>query len=190
LSGANLYGHAHGVAGIVDVLLKSWALYRSETLRIGALGGLATLHRTARPLGEDACWWPPDDEDDTCWNAWCHGTPGVVKTLSQAVSAFGREEDQALLEKALRGMMRANNGGFCLCHGVASRLDAYVDALPHVHGAFRKELKAAAARDVALLESLDLDNLHGAGGEPALGLMTGALGVLYALDRWRKARAQ
>lgn len=185
LSGARLFGFAHGVAGVTYTLLRLYEAFDLPVFRDGSVQGLETLARGAAALDDGrGHWWPFSDGDATCWNAWCHGTPGVVKALARAVGVMGRNADRTLLNLALTGVASANNAGFCLCHGIASRLDAYADA---------KEYNAAhvasARRDAAILSALDTYALescaHGleAAGR-SRGLMTGAAGVYRTLARY------
>ena len=184
LSGARLPGFAHGAAGVVYTLLSLYERFEEQAFLDAAEAGLETLARCARPLdGNDGCWWPFSPDDGTCWNAWCHGTPGIAKTLAKAVRILGRDKERTLLCRALAGVAAANNAGFCLCHGIASRLDAYADAREWLGPQL-----ARAERDAALLSALDLYALesqaHGleASGR-SRGLMTGAAGAFRTLAR-------
>ncbi len=130
LSGARLYGFGHGAAGVVHTLFRLYEATGEASFLEAAEQGLATLRQAARPVehAEDAVYWTCSETDDQVWNAWCHGTPGILKALAKALHVRPNEGDQDLLRRGLRGMCAANNGGYCLCHGVASRLDAYADA--------------------------------------------------------------
>lgn len=199
LSGAACYGFAHGVAGVVHALLRLHTLSPSLELERVAIAGLRTIRAAARPVpgDSDAVWWPVSAEDATCWNAWCHGTPGIIKTLACArtlalpgVSADG-------LEAAIRGVHLANNSELCLCHGVASRVAA--SETSRAAGVeFRAALQRAHAHDKALLARALRATEMAAGASvfadahehkppseatPGLGLMTGATGALLTL--WR-----
>ena len=185
LAGQACYGYGHGVAGIVDVLFQAAQhLHRSDA-REAAEAGLRTLHATALPIGE-GCWWPVAADDDTCWNGWCHGTPGVLRAISGALRCRPSAADTALAVRALHGMAAANAGNWCLCHGIASRLDAYNEILPLLPEADTAEFLGPAKADAALLAALVASGLHDAEERPAhdmthAGIMTGAAGVLQAL---------
>jgi serine/threonine protein kinase len=194
LSGAAPHGFAHGTAGVVYALLGLHAATGENRYRDAALSGLDTLHTTAQevPGVLDAAWWAVSENDSACWNAWCHGTPGIVKTLAQAVRVLNRTEDRALLWRALRGVDAANNPGYCLCHGIASRLDAHADALA-LPDQEATQSEAAALHDTALLAHLDLPALDLSGhglerGGISRGLMTGAAGPLRTLLRFQNPR--
>ncbi|HNR30320.1 MAG TPA: lanthionine synthetase LanC family protein, partial [Candidatus Hydrogenedentes bacterium] len=184
MSGARLFGFAHGVAGVGYALLRLVEVTGDDAFRRAAEAAIDTLRCHARPLdAANAVWWAVSPTDETVWNAWCHGTPGVVKTLSLAAAVLGRDADRELLERALRGVYVANNPGFCLCHGIASRLDAALDA------AAWTPLPAGAHRDAAILAALDLPALEEAAhgiekSGRSRGLMTGAAGVRRALIRY------
>ena len=197
LSGARLYGFAHGVAGIAYTLFRLYAATGERAFLEAAEAGLVTLRAASRPVDgtEDARWWPCSREDGSAWNAWCHGTPGVLKAFAAGLHVRAQEADRRLLMQGVRGIMAANNGNYCLCHGVASRLDAYEDAralFPAQKGApdrgFLRALADEAERDAALLGSLDLFVLEqaqrrGGAGSEAGGLMTGAAGAVRTLLR-------
>ena len=192
LAGATPHGFAHGTAGVAHALLALYGETCEDVYRDAALAGLATLHTTARtvPEADDAVWWPVSNHDDACWNAWCHGNPGIVKTLAKAVALLHREEDHVLLLRALRGVATANNPGYCLCHGIASRLDAYADALP-VLGDAAAEFAEEAQRDLALLATLDVYPLENEApslerGGVSRGVMTGAAGVMRTALRFQR----
>lgn len=185
LSGARQFGFAHGLAGVGLALLQLHKATGDDSYRHAAEGALDTLGRHARPVEDagDAVWWPVSATDHTVWNAWCHGTPGVVKTLSLAAAVLGRNADRHLLERAMRGMYAANNPGFCLCHGIASRLDAALDA------SAATPVILDAHRDAAILAALDLPGIEVAAqhlerGGRSRGLMTGAAGVWRTLLRY------
>lgn len=185
LSGARLFGFGHGVAGVCYALLRLHQVAPDSQIHAAARAGLETLERHARPIeSEDAVWWPVSTRDEDVWNAWCHGTPGVVKALAAAIEVDGDRRWGVLAERALRGVYCANNAGFCLCHGIASRLDAAVDA---AHAGL--PLPAAAHRDALTLQALDLDSLETTAQSlerdgRARGLMTGVAGVYVTLLRY------
>ena len=180
LSGTACYGFGHGVAGIVYALLRLHAVAPDAALLEEITRGLDTLARVARPVpgAPEACWWPVSRRDDTCWNAWCHGTPGVLKTLSLAHKM--RLLDDALPHAGLRGMYLANNSELCLCHGVASCLyatldarDAGINVSPYAH-AMQHEADLLARA----LRGNTAEIFH-----DGAGLMTGPLGAQLTLRR-------
>ena len=191
LSGMRGYGFGHGLSGIVHTLLRAHALLGDEALWCGALRGLWMVHERARQVGDSGgVWWSPDERDTTVWNGWCHGTPGVVKGLARAYRAVGRVEERVLLEQALEGVASANNSELCLCHGVASRVDAYLDARAALGTDFPDRFRGALDQDVGLLMDVvrrsdwgdELDAVRGAGA--GSGLMTGYGGLLRVLLRY------
>ncbi len=187
MAGERLHGFAHGTAGVTHTLLELHTHLGGTAYLEAAEGGLQTLRRAARDTGADGSWWPCSEQDLTVWNAWCHGTPGVAKTLARALHAREHAEDQRLLRRALRGIAQANNSGWCLCHGVASRLDAFADAVPVLD-----EVRSWGDADAALLASLDTHALEqrdcgGEAGAEAGGWMCGAAGVLRTRQRYADA---
>jgi len=190
MPGARLYGFAHGTAGVAQTLFRLYELFPRGGYLDAAERGIETLRRAARPVSGNAVWWPVSEQDATVWNAWCHGTPGVAKALAQALAIRDDVRDRELLLAALEGMACANNSGWCLCHGVASRLDAFCDAQAVMDVAASADW---AGRDAALLSSLDVhtlerDQCNGEAGAEAGGLMTGAAGVARTMFRNVKGR--
>ncbi|MBI2432379.1 MAG: hypothetical protein HYV26_05860, partial [Candidatus Hydrogenedentes bacterium] len=192
LSGARYWGFGHGVAGVCLALLHAYARSNDKVLLDTAQEGLHTLAAAAQPIDDDAVWWPVSAKDETAWNAWCHGTPGIVKTLSLAALSHGDVNVLALLRRAVRGMALANNAGWCLCHGLCSRVDARVDAARVEDPGVRELVQRDGPTDAHILEGLDGESLVPASGVRALGdhegqgLMTGTLGLYRTLLRWRR----
>lgn len=126
LAGAACFGFGHGAAGIVHALLRLNEHAPSPELEEEITRGLHTLCGAAYPVapGDPALWYPVSPTDHTCWNAWCHGTPGVLITLARAQRKHAHLLPPDLLPRAARGLYTANNSELCLCHGVASRLHA------------------------------------------------------------------
>ncbi len=191
LSGARDYGFAHGAAGIVHALMALYGLCGERAFLASAEGGLRTLRAAAKPVPEEeaARYWPVSAKEPAARNAWCHGTPGAAKALAKALSIREDHADLSCAIAAAHGIAAANNPGYCLCHGVASRLDAYTDLLPILPENEAAPIRAEADRDTQLLLSLDLFALEraeatGEAGAESGGLMTGALGAMRALLRY------
>jgi serine/threonine protein kinase len=189
LSGEKQYGMAHGTAGVVWTLTGLYEATGDDSLLPAIHAGVGFILRGARPLksddGRHALWWPVSESDDRCWNAWSHGTPGVAIALTRA-AAVCEAARESLLPAAL-GITLANNPGYCLCHGIASRLEAYTAVL---HVQRDAVLEAEARRDAALLAGLPLAALEARAnpeaGDDGYGLMKGAAGVWRALLRWHR----
>lgn len=189
-SGARLFGFAHGAAGIAYLLaeLESEAPGRPG-VRDALRGSLETLRAAALPVGEESrgLWWPLAEGDPVVWNAWCHGTPGVLKAFAAADRLTDGRWGE-VIDAAWHGIGMANNPGYCLCHGIASRLDAYIDAIAALGARCPAQLQKEALRDALLLAALDVESLEGNpehnNGELARGLMTGAAGVYRTLLRF------
>ncbi|MFM1918444.1 MAG: hypothetical protein RLZZ303_78 [Candidatus Hydrogenedentota bacterium] len=187
LSGARQYGYAHGAAGILAVLAARQSESPTAQRKRHLVAGLHWLAKGALEVEgvPGALWWPVSPQDDACWNAWSHGTPGVVKALSAAV-AF--PPARALLPAALAGLRAANNAGYCLCHGIASRLDACLDAALALGDTAPEWLAPQALADAAALAALDLAALEARerpeAGDDGVGYMKGAAGVVLTLSRF------
>jgi len=194
LSGERQYGFAHGTAGVVSALCALQALSPSNARADAIAGGIRFLLSGARALEGDACWWPVSETDERCWNAWSHGTPGVVKALA-AASPYSSEAVGAL-SSAVRGIGLANNTGYCLCHGIASRLDAYLDALPLLaesDAEAHAEALAQASADAEILARMPAHRyearVNPEAGDDGYGWLKGAAGVWWVLARWKSRPA-
>lgn len=187
LSAARQYGYAHGAAGILAVLATLQAEQPNAQRERHLVAGFDWLAQGALEVEgvPGALWWPVSPQDDACWNAWSHGTPGVVKALS-AAEAF--PDARALLPGALAGLRATNNAGYCLCHGIASRLDACLDATLALGNAAPEWLAPQALADAAALAALDLPALEARerpeAGDDGIGYMKGAAGVVLTLSRF------
>ncbi|MBI1319428.1 MAG: protein kinase [Candidatus Hydrogenedens sp.] len=191
LSGEKQYGLAHGAAGAIYSLAQLHCRIPDARWQSALQRGVDFLLRGARPLdtdgGEPALWWPVSESDDRCWNAWSHGTPGVVIALASAAALSPAARD-ALAPAAL-GITLANNSGYCLCHGIASRLEAYTAALQAgLPPETASTIRAEAARDAAILAALPVQDFEARvnpeAGDDGYGLMKGAAGVWRTLLRW------
>jgi serine/threonine protein kinase len=194
LSQSPQFGLAHGTAGVVLALARYSKTYPSRDLDACLAGGVASLRAGAQPVSDDApeaLWWPVSAQDESCWNAWSHGTPGVLKALCAAYTANPALVPLELLHAALGGIRAANNAGYCLCHGIASRLDAYVDAVTTLGPAAPAWLADAALTDATALAALDVFALEARtrpeAGDDGYGLMKGAAGVVRTLLKFDSA---
>lgn len=207
LAGQSLYGHAHGVAGIASVLLRAGAaLDHPAAHAVGASGIQAlcdvsatlnadkrkqkTTEKTSNNHADYAEWWPVSSDDATCWNAWCHGNPGILLALTACIDLTNKDKNKQLSTQTAHGMMACNHGGWCRCHGLASRVWAWAEAWPLLRD--DATLADQARKDAAVLARLALlgpvaegaINPHAGGGG---GLMTGRAGALAACLRFQQA---
>jgi hypothetical protein len=193
LSGIQQYGFAHGVAGILAALAQLHEAAPTARLADAIVAGARFLAAGARALPGDipGRWWPVSAQDESCWNAWSHGTPGVLKGLCAARRALPDAVAESLLLDALDGIRSANNAGYCLCHGIASRLDAYIDAACTLADRQPGWLTAEALTDATALAALDLWAIEARvrrdAGDDGYGLLKGAAGVVRTLLRFDRA---
>lgn len=193
LSGDPQYGFAHGVAGILAALSHWHEVAPGDTLADTIRAAVRFLAAGARPVADahPGLWWSVSAKDETCWNAWSHGTPGVLKGLCAAWRAIPDAVPLPLLIGALEGIRAANNAGYCLCHGLASRLDAYVDAAHTLAADQPHWLLGEALADATALAALDLWAIEARvrpdAGDDGYGLLKGAAGALRTLLRFDRA---
>lgn len=112
--------------------------------------------------------------------AWCYGAPGLALALMDANKTSG--PDRELFDAALETTAEHGFGlNHSLCHGDLGNLDVLIEAERRgwlTHGTSRlkaAEVFAAAARSGWRSGS--------PGSAPSLGLMSGLLGVGYAMLR-------
>lgn len=195
LAKARCFGFAHGSAGIAHALYALYACTREERFVRAADKAIHRLHLAAEavPGIPGAICWPCSTADSAVWNAWCHGAPGIVRALCAAIETRPSTADSVLLVRAVRGMLTMNAAHYCLCHGLASRLEALIAAQPHLDPDEALLARRVAAQDAAVLHSIGLPALlerERAPRRPAAhlgedsGLMTGAAGAIRTLLRY------
>ncbi|KAI8558600.1 hypothetical protein RHMOL_Rhmol04G0108200 [Rhododendron molle] len=113
--GEKYWGAAHGLAGIMHVLMHV-KLSPSEAEEVRHTLKYMIKHRF--PSGN----YPSSEQDRKrdCLVHWCHGAPGVALTLVKATEVFG---DKEFLEAAVNAAEVVWNRGLLkrvgLCHGVS-----------------------------------------------------------------------
>ncbi|KAI3473831.1 hypothetical protein Pfo_027988 [Paulownia fortunei] len=118
--GERYWGAAHGLAGIMHVLME--LELTSDELE-DVKGTLTYMIRNRFPSGN----YPASEEDkrrDVLVH-WCHGAPGIALTLIKAAEVFG---DKEFLEAAMDAAEVVWNRGLLkrvgICHGISG--NAYV----------------------------------------------------------------
>ncbi|PIN00501.1 hypothetical protein CDL12_26994 [Handroanthus impetiginosus] len=118
--GEKYWGAAHGLAGIVHVLME-FELTPDELEDVK--GTLRYMIRNRFPSGNY-----PASEDDKGRDVlvhWCHGAPGIALTLVKAAEVFG---DKEFLKAAMDAAEVVWNRGLLkrvgICHGISG--NAYV----------------------------------------------------------------
>jgi lantibiotic modifying enzyme len=143
---ANLTGFAHGAAGIAHALLLLDALRPDPALREAAAGAFAYEATTFDPAQAN---WPdyrllPGQPPGpvSCAVAWCHGSPGIVRSrlFAEACGGFevGSEIEAGLVSTARYAgqWVRAPNADFTACHGMFGLVDTLLDAVRSGRGAY------------------------------------------------------
>lgn len=117
--GEKQWGAAHGLAGIMHVLMHvKLNLDEAEEVK----RTLKYLIKNQFPSGN----FPSAEEDNEDYlEHWCHGAPGIALTFLKAAEVFGDEE---FLEAAVNSVEVVWNHGLLrrvgICHGVSG--NAYV----------------------------------------------------------------
>lgn len=122
--GEHYMGAAHGIAGIVYMLLKA-AAHRRDMLQQYVRPTVDFLIASRLPSGN----YPAvESATDDKLVHWCHGAPGMVHLFLESYRVFGVD---AYLQEALQcgelvwrqGLLRK---GYGLCHGVAGNAYAFL----------------------------------------------------------------
>lgn len=188
-SGAANTGLAHGVAGPLALLSTAHCAGRSVPGQADAIAHAAEWLLHWR--GDDGRW-PPTvtgtelDTDSPATatgrtDAWCYGTPGITRALTQAAAALSNPEMRSTAETALDTMASRDPEtwdveGPTLCHGYAGVLQSVPKDHPVAKAAARSVAASFGPTHAFGFQHLDRGQAH---DEP--GLLTGATGVALAL---------
>ncbi|KAK2973956.1 hypothetical protein RJ640_030135, partial [Escallonia rubra] len=117
-NGKKHWGSAHGLAGIMQVLMEM-ELKPDEVEDVK--GTLNYMIENRFPSGN---YLSSEGNEADCYVHWCHGAPGVAITLVRAAEVFGEEFLQAAVDAGEvvwnRGLLKRVG----ICHGVSG--NAYV----------------------------------------------------------------
>ncbi|KAI3919025.1 hypothetical protein MKW92_025029 [Papaver armeniacum] len=184
--GKKYWGAAHGLAGIVHVLMDM-ELKPDEVEDVK--GTLRYMINNRLPSGN----YPSSEESESDRLVhWCHGSPGVALTLVKAAEVFG---DEDFLRAAIdagevvweRGLLRRVG----ICHGVSG--NAYVFLSLYRLTGNVKYLYRAKAFACFLLDKAEKLILEGKmhGGDHPYSLFEGLVGMTYLfLDMILPAQAR
>ncbi len=129
LSGQQLYGMAHGTAGIVYFLNELLRVH--PTAPVGAVldQAIETLAsaRTHNPrIG--ATDWPHAPGGELRGGVWCHGAAGIAQSLGRVYARTHDPEILLLTEEAARAaLLQAQWLGPTQCHGLAGLIEVSLD---------------------------------------------------------------
>jgi hypothetical protein len=159
-------GPAHGFAGCM--------------LALGGAPDAGAVARRFAIVGDGVANWPPlaggalASEDGTIRTQWCHGAPGMITSLGDAL-----DEDLALAAGELVWRAGPLAKGPGLCHGTAGNGYAFLTLLDRT----RDERWLARARAFAMHAAGQVDAARAAYGRGRHSLWTGDLGTaLYLAD--------
>jgi hypothetical protein len=183
--GWTYFGAAHGLAGVLYVLLHlpDRCLHAGvRPLITGALDFLVSIQR------EDGNF-PSSVEPADALVHWCHGAPGIIPTLCKAYEVFGDPSYLTAARRAAdcvwaRGILRKGLG---VCHGITgsalSQLSLYRTAgtQRELYRALRLCEATWSPRCLRVIdESLDPQRRRQGTPDYPYSLMEGKAGVLYA----------
>jgi len=116
------FGAAHGLAGILYVMLKVPSLIQGEIKE----GIIKTIDWIINSKKENN--FPVADDGQYLLMQWCHGAPGVIYMLTEAYNVMG---DIKYLKEAIivadqiwkEGILKKS---VCLCHGISGNGYAFL----------------------------------------------------------------
>eukprot|EP00051_Salpingoeca_urceolata_P021227 m.330079 g.330079 ORF g.330079 m.330079 type:complete len:632 (+) comp19759_c1_seq17:161-2056(+) len=122
--GHHYLGAAHGLAGVLFVLLHLPKLCLQPKYKAVIVGSLTFLVQVQDPFGNFPSSVQSGRETEKRLVHWCHGAPGTIPTLCKAYEVYG---DQVFLRSAelagdcvwRRGLLRKGLG---VCHGIAGSM--------------------------------------------------------------------
>jgi lantibiotic modifying enzyme len=116
--GTDYIGAAHGVAGILYVLLQFPEWCKEPTIQPWIIETLNNLISTQTPAGN----FPTVESGrrEALLVHWCHGSPGIAPVLYRAYKIFKDVQYLQSMEKALSCVWKCGllKKGFGLCHGI------------------------------------------------------------------------
>ncbi|KAG8364689.1 hypothetical protein BUALT_Bualt18G0024600 [Buddleja alternifolia] len=174
-AGHRYWGAAHGLAGIMHVLMD-FELKSDEIEDVK--GTLRYMIENRFPSGN----YPYSEEDKSrdVIVHWCHGAPGIALTLVKAAEVFG---DKEFLEAAMNAAEVVWNRGLLkkvgLCHGISG--NAYVFLSLYRLTGVVEYLYRAKAFTCFLLDRGHMLMLRGDmhGGDNPFSLFEGIAGMAY-----------
>lgn len=190
--GARYAGAAHGVGGILYMLLCWWHVLSADDQRDVRATLVCIASRAQEAHGPVIRVAPGPQDDDVELMHWCHGPPGLIPLMSKAATLFETPVfSQAVRHLAARviadGALRKGGG---LCHGVCGNGYALLSAFKatqdaqylHYAGCFLHVLELPDYhRAVASYEDPER-YVQGTPDRPT-SLMEGSAGVIcFALD--------
>ncbi|BES87987.1 unnamed protein product [Nesidiocoris tenuis] len=172
--GENYSGAAHGVAGILYLLLSSGVLSHSEVNNL-VKPSLDHLIETRFRSGN---YRSSADSNSDRLVQWCHGAPGFTDLLILAADTFGGSPYLALAEESTdvvwdRGLLRK---GYSLCHGVCGNAYSFLALFKRTKSV--EQLYRAAAY---FNWTLSYSKHEGHTPDHPFSLFEGQAGILYYL---------
>ncbi|KAJ4977244.1 hypothetical protein NE237_002350 [Protea cynaroides] len=184
--GQKFWGAAHGLAGIMHVLMHM-QLQPDEVVDVKG-----TLHYMVKNRYPSGNYPSSEDSESDGLVHWCHGAPGVTLTLAKAAEVFGGE---AFLRAAADGGEVVWNRGLLkrvgICHGVSGNAYTFL-SLYRLTGNV-EFLYRAKAFACFLLDRADKLILEGQmhGGDHPYSLFEGIGGMAYLfLDMIEPSKAR
>lgn len=108
-------GYAHGLAGILPQLYRSYKVNGDERI-ISVINECLKFIYSKYDYGKNT--WPNKSESNIYSYNWCHGSPGIALGLTMLYED-GYEDEELLkyIRQGLKVIQKEKKESMCLCHG-------------------------------------------------------------------------
>jgi lantibiotic modifying enzyme len=188
LEGETFYGFAHGAAGIIYFLASYAARFEASDVDRAWKHASEWLQANAVDPEAAALEWRWSSHQETIWNYWCHGAPGIGLAFLRMYQISGDEHYAEVARRALDAPHESiSHPSLSQCHGLAGIGEIYLEAARVLDD---PEYRARAHRAAHTLSWLSSESERGGSSwlveHPAVGtgdLMVGSGGIVHFLHR-------
>lgn len=129
LEGEAFYGFAHGAAGIAYFLAAYASRYDHEQAERAWRRAADWLESEAVDPAAPSLSWSWSSRQETVWNYWCHGAPGIGLAFLEFYRTSGEEHYADVARRALgKPPDFSEQVSISQCHGLAGLGEIYLEA--------------------------------------------------------------
>jgi serine/threonine protein kinase len=129
LSGQEITGFAHGVAGIIYFLAEYAHRTGDEDAERAWRRGAEWLLKQSITSQSGLIEWPYSTTQTARWKWWCHGGPGIALTFFKLHAVAGERKYLEVGLNALRiHPKNVRHGNLTQCHGLSGLGEIYIEA--------------------------------------------------------------
>lgn len=175
----NYFGFAHGISGVIFVLLKANRIINSLQIKkiVDYLYHILNMNYKPNQLN----WQISPKDSETPMN-WCHGSPGII------LSYLDKHNDNKINDETFIQIMKKiinyNHSNICLCHGIVGNYQI----LKYINNFNFSTLDLTSSIEKALLKNYpkiyNSNNLY----KYSKSYMVGLTGVLDIIDNGRSVK--